>query len=126
MRSLSPVIHLVTEGRHHVRYFGHSRSDSFDACGRTGEFGIVLGVCFVQLAVRQGLARAVRWVRVLPVFGVKAKGCCPIRGESGKYLHAQKIMKILRPAAESFSSAPDDTDFTDRTGKTVDHLHGFV
>ena len=42
----------------------------------------------------------------------KAKGCCPIRAESKKYLHAQKIMKILRPAAESFSSAPDDTDFS--------------
>ena len=39
----SPVVlHLVMKGNlncHGVRYFGHSRSDSFDACGLVGETG---------------------------------------------------------------------------------------
>jgi hypothetical protein len=43
----------------YVRYFGHSRSDSFDACGLAGETGGVLDVCFVLLGACQCLAHAV-------------------------------------------------------------------
>ena len=36
-----------------VRYFGHSRSDSFDACAPAGETGGVLNMCFVLLGACQ-------------------------------------------------------------------------
>jgi len=53
-----------------VRYFGHSRSDSFDAFESSGKTGCVLDVCFVQLVGRQRLADAVQQIRVLLMLGV--------------------------------------------------------
>ncbi len=53
-----------------VRYFGHSRSDSFDAFESSGKTGCVLNDCFVQLVGRQRLAHAVQQIRVLLMRGV--------------------------------------------------------
>ena len=45
--------------RRDVRHFGHSRSDSFDACVPAGETRVGVDVCYVQLGTSQRLAGVV-------------------------------------------------------------------
>lgn len=52
----------------YVRYFGHSRSDSFDACGPACETGVVLDLCFVQLVSRECLVHAVPYLFALGIW----------------------------------------------------------